>query len=179
MLYKTASCLSSYTLIRISQNLYFVLIPFWIDHHFETLGLSVSAACRVGMYGLVAALGRLFWECRAQPVSSQWPVSQESALYLGHTGTGHQLHGHHQQWHRWHPPILWHPPGADMWPGLQWRVGGMMSPMVSESHSNKLLGILLLSLHIDVLQVECQKGFINFPVSNSEGNFTIIIPGRE
>ena len=41
--------------------------------------------------------------------------------------------------------------------------------MLSESHSNKLLGILLLLLHIDVLQVECQQGFINFPVSNSEG----------
>ena len=100
-------------------------IPFWIDHHFETPRLSVSAACRVGMYELVAALGRLFWECRAQPVSSgQWVKSQLStwdtlALVTSCMGTISSDIG----------DILLYsdiPRGqtCDMWPGLQWTVTG-------------------------------------------------------
>ena len=124
----------------------------------------VSAACRVG-----STLGRLFWECEAQPVSVSSRVSQESggAELPGTWHTGHWSPvAWTQQWHcdirdirdisdRHVMPRPWDP------------ARGKMSPI--ESGHNKVLGILLLLLHIDVSKVECQKGFINFPVSNPEG----------
>lgn len=176
---------------------YPIILSFNFEVNIITKPRSVSSSeCECCMQG---------WQTFRQvvlrmwsPTCQQWPVSQESgrardrlaatwdtlALVTSCMGTrGAALtsvtSSHYQDSDHWHPP------GADMWhvtPSAQgcsdqWR--RKMSPMLSESHSNKLLGILLLLLHIDVLQVECQKGFINFPVSNSEGNRSLKITGRE
>ena len=109
-----------------------------------------------------------------RPLSSAQPELNLSPLrtrpgYLGcqctvSSASGHQLHAH--TGHTQHCSLLQCLPS---YPLLDTHHGPPVTPATTMSPPGATtLHTLLLLLHC-VLQVQCQKGFINFPVSNPGG----------